>query len=77
MAWELGTRCRVGQLLMGRGTGGPVARTVVSCSVVSEAQSCLTLCHPMDYSLPVSSVQGIFQARILKRVAISLSRGSS
>ena len=24
------------------------------------AQSCLTLCHPMDYSLPGSSVHGIF-----------------
>ena len=25
------------------------------------AQSCLTLCNPMDCSLPVSSVHGIFQ----------------
>ena len=25
-------------------------------------QSCLTLCDPMDYSLPGSSVYGIFQA---------------
>ena len=45
---------------------------------VSEvAQSCLTLCHRMDYSLPGSSVHGILQARILKWVAISFSRGSS
>ena len=43
----------------------------------SVAQSCLTLCNPMDYSLPGSSVCGIFQARILRRVAISSSRGSS
>ena len=28
------------------------------------AQSCLTLCDPMDYSPPGSSVHGIFQARI-------------
>ena len=28
-------------------------------------QSCLTLCDPMDYSLPGSSVHGIFQARVL------------
>ena len=34
-------------------------------------------CDPMDYSLPGSSVHGIFQARILERVAISFSRGSS
>ena len=40
-------------------------------------QSCLTLCHPVDYSLPVSSVQGIPQARIPEWVAIPFSRGSS
>ena len=33
--------------------------------------------QPMDCTLPVSSVHGILQARILERVAISLSRGSS
>ena len=31
-------------------------------------QSCLTLCNPMDSSLPGSSVHGIFQARILEWV---------
>ena len=30
----------------------------------------------MDCSLPVSSIYGIFQARILEGVAISFSRGS-
>ena len=40
-------------------------------------QSCLTLCDPMDYSLPGSSVHRIFQARILEWVAISFSRRSS
>ena len=39
--------------------------------------SCLTLCDPMDCSLPGSSVQGIFQARTTEWVAISFSRGSS
>ena len=39
-------------------------------------QSCLTLCDPMDCSLPASSVHGILQARILEWVAISFSRGS-
>ena len=29
------------------------------------AQSCPTLCDPMDCSLPGSSVHGIFQARVL------------
>ena len=41
------------------------------------AQSWSTLCYPMDYSPPGSSVHGIFQARILEWVAISFSRGSS
>ena len=40
-------------------------------------QSCPTLCNPMDCSLPVSSVLGTFQARILEWVAFSSSRGSS
>ena len=45
---------------------------------VSEvAQLCLTLCDPMDCSLPGSSVHWIFQARILEWAAISFSRGSS
>ena len=38
-------------------------------------QSCLTLCNPMDCSLPGSSVHGILQA-ILERVAISYSKVS-
>ena len=41
------------------------------------AQSCPTLCNPMDCSLPGSLIRGIFQARVLEWVAISLSRGSS
>ena len=41
------------------------------------AQSCPTLCDPVDCSLPGSSVHGILQARILEWVAISFSRGSS
>ena len=35
------------------------------------AQSCPTLCDPMDCSLPESSVHGILQARIQEWVAIS------
>ena len=40
-------------------------------------QSCPTLRDPMDYSLPGSSVHGVFQARILEWVAIFCCRGSS
>ena len=35
------------------------------------AQSCVTLCDPVDYGLPGSSVHGILQARVLEWVAIS------
>ena len=41
------------------------------------AQSCPTLCNPMDCSPPGSSVHGIFQARVLEWVAISFSGGPS
>ena len=41
------------------------------------AQSCPTLCDPKGCCLPGSSVHVILQARILKWVAISFSRGSS
>ena len=36
-------------------------------------QSCLTLCDPMDCSLPGSSFHGIFQARVLEWVATAFS----
>ena len=38
------------------------------------AQLCLTLCNPMNCSLPGSSMHGIFQTRVLEWVAISFSR---
>ena len=41
------------------------------------AWPCLSLCNPMHCSPPGSSVHRVFQARILERVAISFSRGSS
>ena len=41
------------------------------------AQSCLTLCDPVDCSPPGSFIHGILQARILEWVATSFSRGSS
>ena len=38
------------------------------------AQSCLTLCDPMDCSLPGSSVHVILQTRVLEWVAIAFSQ---
>ena len=49
-----------------------------NCESESEvAQSCLTLCNPMDCSLPGAFIHGIFQAKILEWVATSFSRRSS
>ena len=54
-------------------------RVCVLCAV--SLQSCLTLCYPMDCSLPGSFVHGILQARILEWVAllqgIFLTQGSN
>ena len=48
-----------------------------SSILVLVAQSCPTLCDPMDYSPRGSSVRGVLQARVLEWVAIPFSRGSS
>ena len=45
------------------------------CCLVTKL--CPTLCNPMNCSPLDSSVHGISQARILERVAIFFSRGSS
>ena len=50
--------------------------SVCAC-VCPVTQSCLILCHPINCSLPGSSIHGILLARILEWVAISFSRGSS
>ena len=46
-------------------------------SKVLVAQSCPTLCDPVDRSPPGSSVHGILQARILEWVAVPFSGRSS
>ena len=57
-----------------KGGNGDSARLKLLCgSVLSHAR----LCDPLDFSLPGSSVHGIFQATVLEWFAISFSRGSS
>ena len=46
-------------------------------SVCAVAQSCLTLCNPLDCNPLGSFVHGVYQARILEWVAISFCRGTS
>ena len=63
--------------------GSPGKNTGVGCHFLLQcmkmksesevAQLCPTLHDRMDCSLPGSSVHGIFQARVLKRVAIAFS----
>ena len=45
--------------------------------VCALGHSVVSLCDPMDCSPPGSSVHGLLQARVLERVAISSSSGSS
>ena len=57
-------------------------REVTVCRTVVSVYGCMLshvrlLCDPMNCRLPNSFVPRIFQARILERVAISSSRGSS
>ena len=56
---------------------GVGCRFLLQCMKVKSesevAQSCPTLSDPMDCSLPGSSVQGIFQARVLEWGAIAFS----
>ena len=57
--------------------GNTYPGTKSTCMHASSLQSGPTLCDPMDYSPPVSSVHGILQARILEWVAMPSFRGSS
>ena len=55
----------------------PYMTTWMNLACMLVTLSCPTLCDPLDCSLPGSFVHGIFQARILKWVAISSHSGSS
>ena len=61
---------------LGKNTGVGCHFLLQCMKVKSESevtQLCLTLCDPMDCSLPGSSVRGIFQARVLEWVATAFS----
>ena len=54
--------------------GAPKSMQMVTAAAAAKShQSCMTLCDPIDSSLPGSSIPGILQARILEWVAISFS----
>ena len=58
-------------------TGFPEFFSSVYRHVCAQSVSHVWLCDPIDCTPPGSSVHGIFQARILKWVTISHSRGSA
>ena len=62
---------------MQRCTHLAAAQDKTACMCAKLLQSCLTLCYPLDCSLPGGSVHRILQIRILVWVAIPSSRGSS
>ena len=72
--WSLAWRILSITLLI---EGNNFSKKFLHSVIVLVAQSCLTLCNIMDYSLPGASVHGIPEARILEWVAIPFSRGSS
>ena len=85
MLWKCHTQyaSKFGRLISGQRTGkGQFSfqsqRKAMPKNAQSEiAQSCLTLCDPMDRSIPGFSIHGFFQARVLEWVAISFSWRSS
>ena len=58
-------------------TQGSCAWQVYACVHAKSLELHPTLCDPMDYSLPGSSVHGFLQARIQEGVAMPSSKGSS
>ena len=56
---------------------GSVNNCVCVLCCAKSIQFCQTLCDPMDYSLPDSSVHGILQAIIQEWIAVPSSKGSS
>ena len=59
----------VGEEQLIKGKTDPLGRSLRHQSESEVAQSCLTLCDPMDCNLLGSSICGIFQARVLEWVA--------
>ena len=57
--------------------GGLCVMWDLSSLCAKSLQLCLILCNPMNWSLPSSSVHGIFQARILEWVAMPFAMVSS
>ena len=73
----MSVKCLEKALCEGWSTEGVWHSSEESSVWVKSLQWCLTLCDPLDCSLPDSSVHGLLQARMLEWVAMLSSRGSS
>ena len=62
--WEASTPAQEAKWVKGVTTDRLVQEQVRACVHAKSLQSCLAHCHPMDCSLPGSSVHGILQASI-------------
>ena len=71
--------CQLGWIMMPRYMvkQDSVCVGAFACMPAKSLQSCPTLWNPMDCNLPGFSFHGILQARILERVTMLSSRGSS
>ena len=74
--------CFVGRFFINWATTGSIRelnrwKNEVTVCCAKLLQSCRTVCNPMTYSPPGSSVHGILQAIVLEWIAISFSSGSS
>ena len=73
------------ELMTGKSHPTKMRRWLATCGSLQQVwkwnesvgHSVVSLCNPMDYSLPDSSIHGILQARVLEWVAFPFSRGSS
>ena len=76
---KLGAQLHIslGWTLIQRSSMGEKWKHNINESESEVTQSCLTLCDPMNCNLSGSFVHGIFQARVLEWIAISISSGSS
>ena len=61
LRWKAGQACSI----IGSRPTWPLLTLKLNLVSVLISQSCPTLCDPMDYSPPGSSIHGILQARIL------------
>ena len=78
--WDMTEKCLLSKsmvIILTQGYACFRDDSIYVCVHAKSLKSCLTLCGPVDYTPPGSSVLGILQARILEWATMPSSRGSS